>query len=333
MSYGIIRVQKFKASDVRGIQSHDRREREPHSNPDIDKKRSGQNYALVESPNFRASIQDRLEILKSSKGVRKDAVVMCQFLVTSDHGFFQNLTPEKQKAFFQNALQFIGDRYGRENVLSATVHMDEKTPHMHVNLTPIRDGRLTAKEIFNRSELTELQTAFHSSVGQAWGLERGQSREDKRRHLDTEAFKTKTQKEELERQTKEILPKLEQALERYKKMEGGPQIRPEDVYPKKLQEGGLLKKEVREDAHQLAARLNKEFVNPLFVAVNARERQLADLQSKQPALEIAAERYKELTNRLLPQDVEKLKNLADDIRRQQDLAYTLEKARKRGFKR
>lgn len=217
MSYGIIRVQKFKAPDVRGIQSHDRRERDPHSNPDIDRERSAQNYALVESPNFRASIQDRLETLKVTKAIRKDAVVMCQFLVTSDHEFFQNLTPEKQKSFFQNALQFIGDRYGKENILAATVHMDEKTPHMHVNMTPIRGGRLTAKEIFSRSELGELQTAFHVSVGQTWGLERGQSREDKRRHQDVATYKRTTAQAELEKVEAELAQVKAQAEVELKK--------------------------------------------------------------------------------------------------------------------
>lgn len=54
---------------------------------------------------------------------------------------------EKQQAFFRQSLDFIANRYGKENILSAVIHMDEKTPHMHVDLTPIRDGRLTAKAI------------------------------------------------------------------------------------------------------------------------------------------------------------------------------------------
>lgn len=219
MSYGIIRVQKFKAYDVRGIQSHDRRERESKTNPDIDKERSSLNYALVESENFKADIQERLATLKSKKAVRKDAVVMCQFLVTSDHEFFQGLTSEQQKTFFQDALNYISERYGKENVLAATVHMDEKTPHMHVNITPIRDGRLTAKEIFNRTELIELQNTFHQEVGLKWGLERGQSREEKRKHQDVAEFKRSTAEAELEK----VKAELEKAKMELKAFQGIPE--------------------------------------------------------------------------------------------------------------
>lgn len=333
MSFGIVRVQKFKAGAVKGIQIHDHRERPSRTNPDIDKERTPQNYSLVQSENWKEAIKARTDTLESTKAVRKDAVLMVQILVTSDQEFFKSLTPEQEKAFFEQSLKFIQDRYGKENVFSAVVHKDEKTPHMHVNLTPIRDRRLTAKEIFNRKDVTSLHTDFYASVGKEWGLKRGESREEKRKHLETEAFKAKTQTEELERQTKEIIPKLQQAIELYNKMTGCPQILPEDVFPKTLQEGGLFKKEVREDAHQLAARLNKEFVNPLAVAVRVKEKELEKLQRKQPALEIAAKKYAELTNRLLPQEVERLEKLADEIRHQKDLVHTLEKSRKRGFKR
>lgn len=196
MSYGIVRVQKLKSSAVRGIQSHDHRERESLTNPDIDQAKKVDNYALVDSPSFNAAIQERLEPVRanSTKALRKDAVVMCQLMVTSDQDFFKSLTPEREKEFFRQSLAFIQKRYGKENVLSATVHKDEKTPHMHVNLTPIRSGRLIASEIFTREELGKLHTDFHNSVGKEWGLERGETREDKRRHLSVGDYKRETAK-------------------------------------------------------------------------------------------------------------------------------------------
>lgn len=199
MSYGIIRIQKFKKNDVRGIQSHDNRERKSHSNPDIDSAKSGLNFSLVEcqNQNFIDAIKKNLDGLDATKAVRKDAVVMVQCLVTSDHDFFKALTPDRQRDFFEQSLAFVADRYGHGNILSATVHLDETTPHMHVNLTPIREGRLTAKEIFNRQEFSTLHTDFHKAVGREWGLERGETREDKRKHLDTEDFKLATRKAEL----------------------------------------------------------------------------------------------------------------------------------------
>jgi len=210
MSFGIIRMQKIKAGGVRGIQSHDRRERDPRTNPDIDKARSPDNYALVECEAFNRAVKERLESLESDKAVRKDAVVVCQLLVTSDSDFFKNLTPAREIAFFNQSLEFIAARYGRENIVSATVHKDEKTPHMHVNLTPIRDGRLVANEIFDRKELRNMHTEFHRSVGQNWGLERGESREEKRKHLDTEAYKHKTQLEAMRKELGQAKAELSQ---------------------------------------------------------------------------------------------------------------------------
>lgn len=196
MSYGIVRVQKFKQTAVRGIQSHDHRERESLTNPDIDQSRTAKNYALVDSLGFNAAIQTRLEPVRanSTKALRKDAVVMCQLMVTSDADFFANLTPEKERAFFKQSLDFIAERYGPGNIVSAIVHKDEKTPHMHVNITPIRDGKLIASKIFTREELTKLHTDFYNAVGKAWGLERGETREDKRHHLTVAEYKRETVK-------------------------------------------------------------------------------------------------------------------------------------------
>lgn len=248
MSYGIIRIQKFKAMAVRGIQSHDLRERESRSNPDIDHERSKQNYALVECRDLNSAIKERLDTLESTKAVRKDAVVMAQCLVTSDHDFFKGLTPDRQRKFFEQSLAFVASRYGQENILSATVHLDEKTPHMHINLTPLRDGRLTAKEIFNRQEFCVLHTDFHKTVGREWGLERGETREDKRKHLDTEAYKLATRK-----------AKLAKEVERFD-LGSVVGIGPEDLEPqiKNKKYLGLIAE--KETPGEVANRLTEDFV-------------------------------------------------------------------------
>ena len=196
MSYGIVRIEKYKAEDVRGIEYHDKRTRPSKSNPDIKHEKTTENYTLIPCEgSYSKAIKQRLSKLSSTKAVRKDAVVLVQFLVTSDTSFFENMSLEKEKAFFLQSLDFLLARYGQENFFSAVVHRDERTPHMAVSMTPIRDGRLTAKEIFSRKELTALHTDFHRSVGQHWGLQRGESREEKRKHLSVADFKAKTQLE------------------------------------------------------------------------------------------------------------------------------------------
>ncbi len=193
MSYAIIRIQKFKRGAVKGIELHDQRAKDvSHTNPDIDRTKSSQNYTLTGShADYLREVDERLGKL-SGKAIRKDAVVMCQALITSDTAFFHTLSQEQQRDFFSRSLDFIKRRYGEENVLSATIHMDESTPHMHVNFTPIRDGKLSAFSIFTRQELTNLQTDFSTQVGQRFGLQRGASRALKRKHLDVADYKRMT---------------------------------------------------------------------------------------------------------------------------------------------
>lgn len=300
MSYGIIRIQKFKASAVRGIEIHDSREKPSRTNPDIDRTRSNLNYDLVECSDFKEGIQERLDTLESKRAVRKDAVVMVQCLVTSDHDFFKDMPAARQREFFEQSLAFITDRYGKENILSATVHMDEKTPHMHVNFTPIRDRRLTAKTIFDRNELRGLQTDFHASVGQSWGLNRGESREEKRKHLKTEDFKLDCRRQELEQKAQQLLPPVHSIF--YE------ELKPRQIGSKLF---GLSKE--HELPHQVAARLNAEHVEPL-------QERLAMLPIMQKKVAKAEEREKEIASEL--DALEKYRVIFKGLTKEQTQALT-----------
>src|SRR5699024_11271204 len=107
--------------------------------------------------------------------------------------FMNQLPPEEQKAYFQTALDFISERVGKQNILSAVVHMDERTPHMHLCFVPITpDNKLSAKAILgNQKSLSEWQTAYHERMSSRWNqLERGQSSmETKRKHVPTWLYK------------------------------------------------------------------------------------------------------------------------------------------------
>ena len=196
MSYGIVRVQKMTTGSVKGIEIHDLREKEgvSNTNQDIDWKRSKDNYDINpdKNKNFSQAVKDRIGKLHLIKAVRKDAVVMAQVLVTSDQSFFKNLDTEKQKEFFEDSYNFLRERYGRENIISATVHVDEKTPHMHFNFVPVtEDGRLSAKSVLTRQNLIEQQTAFYEEVGKKYGLERGIEGGSKK-HLEIAELKART---------------------------------------------------------------------------------------------------------------------------------------------
>ena len=129
-------------------------------------------------------------------------MLITSFILGSDKEFFDRITAEQQKQFFADRTEFFSKRYGKENVVSAVVHLDESTPHLHLNLMPVTDGRLCAKVLFDRTALRDLQTDFYEVVGKKYGLKRGKEGSTAK-HLDTVAFKTKKMTEAAEAKIRE----------------------------------------------------------------------------------------------------------------------------------
>ena len=231
MSYLVLHMDKFKKDAIRGIQSHNRRERESHSNPDIDYSRSTGNYDLHEfaSANYMQAIQNRIDDLLMVKAVRKDAVHLCGLIVSSDKVFFTRMGKDETRRFFEEAAAYLTDFVGKENVISAMVHMDEKTPHMHFLHVPVTpDGRLSANSIYTRASLKKLQTDLPLYLqGRGFDIQRGveQKPGSAKKHLDTREFKQQQEalnnlileSEELAQNSRQILAALEQREEELKK--------------------------------------------------------------------------------------------------------------------
>lgn len=190
VGYAVVRMMKIKSGAVGGIQSHNNREHEPKTNPDVDMSRSEDNYDLISCDNYKRSIKEKMSnLVESSRAVRKDAVVVCNFIVTSDNETMDALGADRQREFFQDSVKWFSDRYGADRVLNATVHMDETTPHLHIGVMPItQDGRLSAKAIFTKTEMKAIQTEFARDVGEKYGLERGIEGSE-RTHLSEARFK------------------------------------------------------------------------------------------------------------------------------------------------
>ena len=230
MSTLVLHMSKFKKDAVRGIQSHNRRERESHSNPDIDYSRSVGNYDLHESAsdNYAQAIQNRIDDLLMVKAVRKDAVHMCGLIVSSDKSFFTRMGKEETRRFFAEAAAYLTDFVGKENVISAMVHMDEKTPHMHFLHVPVtQDGRLSANSIYSRASLKKLQTELPSYL-QSRGFEIQRGVEQKpgsaKKHLDTREFKQQQEslaglRRESDAVAREALQLIGEMIERRKQEE------------------------------------------------------------------------------------------------------------------
>lgn len=186
-------MQKFKNAGVKGIQFHNQREREIKTNMDIDKSKTHLNYDLINDDQVDYNFKIK-ELIKSKvetkRAIRKDAVVMCNFIISSDKAFFDELSDLEQKRFFYTAYDFFKKRYG-ENVIAAPVHLDEKTPHMHLSLVPItEDKKLAAKRLFDRKELRLLQDELPKYLQtNGFDLKRGIDAEGKNKHIETQRFK------------------------------------------------------------------------------------------------------------------------------------------------
>ena len=190
VGYAVVHMMKIKSGAVGGIQSHNNREHEPKTNPDVDMSRSEDNYDLISCDNYKRSIKEKMSnLVESSRAVRKDAVVVCNFIVTSDNETMNALGADRQREFFEDSVKWFSDRYGADRVLNATVHMDETTPHLHIGVMPItQDGRLSAKAIFTKTEMKAIQTEFARDVGEKYGLKRGVEGSE-RTHLSEARFK------------------------------------------------------------------------------------------------------------------------------------------------
>lgn len=161
MSYVVARMQKLKADNLVGLGNHDRRKTTNHSNEDIDVSRSHLNYDLVagRADNFKTDIEAYINENKASnRAVRKDAVLVNEWVLTSDKSFFDKLSDDETKRYFETVKEYFADNFGDENIRYAIVHLDEHTPHMHMGIVPFdNEQKLSAKRVFNRAALQKIQ--------------------------------------------------------------------------------------------------------------------------------------------------------------------------------
>lgn len=336
MSYAVVRMQKMKLHDLKGIQFHNQRERESNTNSDIDKSKSHLNYDLVNEQkiDYNKRVKAIIDSQKTSeRKIRKDAVLVNELLITSDSDFFKDMSLDEQKRFFKESLEVFEERYGKQNIAYATVHLDEKTPHLHVGVVPMRDGKLQSKNVFNRQELLWLQEEFPKKMQSlGFNLKRGERGSD-REHIETAKFKRMT----LEKEVNQLLEKKEQLLEVVPEEPIEVPILKKETEKIKI---GLLKSEERETGNVV---LSKEQYDSLTEQVNAAAMIKKDYEklkntdlyqenkSLKDSLEIVSNEYKntykgfmrlEAENKQLKAENEQLKHTVNDLREEIRAIYT-----------
>ena len=207
--FAILRFAKYKGPEISNIEAHNERTKEKYaSNPDVDTSRSHLNFHLV-TPQLKYRAEAERQIAEAGSRTRSDSVRVVEALVTATPEFFKGKKKSEVKAYFQEALDFIKQNQNPETIISAVVHMDEKTPHMHLSFVPLtEDGRLSAKEIVgNKKKLTWWQDEFWKHMVKKYpDLERGESAsETGRTHIPPRLFKEAVHLNRLKEQIMAIL--------------------------------------------------------------------------------------------------------------------------------
>ena len=169
MAYAIMRAKKLaNMGSVAASMQHCYRERNTHN---ADQERTPDNQHLVAKSTDEA--MGKLKSLLPEKR-RKDAVLAVEYVMSASPEWFAKATPEQEKAFFEQSLQWLADKYGADRIVTASIHRDESTPHLSAFVVPLtHDKRLSAKEfIGSRDKMRADQTSYAGYVADL-GLERG----------------------------------------------------------------------------------------------------------------------------------------------------------------
>lgn len=199
----VMNIQKRKKNDITGIQREATRTATEYNNqvqPGMDIF----NVNLIQSNNWMQDIQ--AEIDRAEAKTRSNSVVALDAIYTASGDFFKDKSTEECNQFFRDCLQFHQKRFG--HVVSALIHYDETTPHLHILSVPLtQDGRLSAREIVgNRANLSRMQTEFFEQVGKGYGLERGvqMDGQEKKKRITAQEWKLRQVKQEKAREEEEL---------------------------------------------------------------------------------------------------------------------------------
>ena len=204
--FAILRFAKYKGPEISNIEAHNERTKEKYaSNPDVDTSRSKDNFHIIQPTNKYRAMSEALIKQYECPRVRSDSVRIVETLITASPEFFKGKKKSGIRGFFEHAVDFLKQELGEDRLVSAVVHTDEKTPHMHVSFVPItQDGHLSAKRILgNRKTLTAWQDRYWKHMVDKYPeLERGESASKTgREHIPPRVFK---QAANLNKQAKRI---------------------------------------------------------------------------------------------------------------------------------
>lgn len=199
----VMRIEKRKRQDISGIQKENNRTAAEYNNR-VNREQSELNLPLIQSDNWTQDI--RAEIERAGARTRSNSVIALDTLYTASPTFFEGKTQKQTEDFFRDCLQFHQRQFG--HIISAVIHYDETTPHLHVVSVPLTaDGRLSARDVIgNKAKMSKTQDSFFEQVGRGYGLERGtrSDGQEKRKHISAQEHELREIKQAIAKGKEEL---------------------------------------------------------------------------------------------------------------------------------
>lgn len=194
-------------------------------NDDIDLNQTHKNYDLInDNRSLYRRVNDRvLDLKEQGSRVQKNSVVMYSNVITIPEEMKNEIGSERSKRYFESATRYFQNRFGKENVVSAKVHLDETTPHMHLNFIPVnKEGRLSARTAMNRVAVNDIHEELTSHLrNDGFDITRGNSSENEKMNIkDVHEFKqVSRQFKELEDENIALKQERDELKETYKSLQ------------------------------------------------------------------------------------------------------------------
>ena len=228
MNYAIIRNAKYQANKLSLVFRHNERKNTYYSNKDINRNVSNVNYSIKKCVVPYSKKLNELKREYNLRGTFKgNSNVACEYIITASPDFFEGLADDEIKRFFETSYKFVCSfkNLGEQYVISAKVHMDESTPHMHLVYLPVvhtldkKSGKpidkLCCSEFWKgRNSYKVLQDNFYRYMTKAgFNLDRGDTEDNKHLKIadlkqvtnyEVQKYQKQTTKMEQEMQTENV---------------------------------------------------------------------------------------------------------------------------------
>lgn len=181
MGYAVFHATKGSGGGGKLGAHIDRDQSQAQTFKSADPERTHLNVDLLKNEFSKMKLQEAIskkieQGYKGKKAIRKDAVKFLPMVMTGSHKEMKEIFADKIKAdeWVRANYHFACKEFGAENIVRATLHLDEKTPHLHIVAVPLtKDGRLSAKEVFGDIKALSARQDRYAEAMRSFGLERG----------------------------------------------------------------------------------------------------------------------------------------------------------------